>query len=124
MSDAVIPAVRYRFHYEDGGHNAESVMVNPRTGRLYIVTKQFAGAVYAAPKQLRTDRINMLRKVGDAPIMATDAAYAPDGSSFVIRTYFSATVYRAPGEGDRPGVDARAGPGRVDHLHGRTARPC
>nr|BFE84012.1 hypothetical protein GCM10020093_066130 [Planobispora longispora] len=30
--------------------------------------------------------------------MATDAAYAPDGSSFVIRTYFSATVYSAPGE--------------------------
>ncbi|WP_179282411.1 hypothetical protein [Streptosporangium subroseum] len=98
MRDAVIPAVRYRFHYEDGGHNAESVMVDPRTGRLYIVTKQFSGAIYRAPKQLRTDRINVLRKVGDAPIMATDAAYAPDGSSFVVRTYFSATVYRAPGK--------------------------
>jgi hypothetical protein len=98
LSDAVVPAVRYRFRYEDGGHNAEGIMVNPRTGRLYIVTKQFAGAVYEAPKRLRTDRVNVLRKVGPAPIMATDAAYAPDGSSFVIRTYFSATVYRAPGE--------------------------
>ncbi|WP_326645487.1 hypothetical protein OG884_13260 [Streptosporangium sp. NBC_01755] len=98
LSDAVVPAVRYRFRYEDGGHNAEGIMVNPRTGRLYIVTKQFAGAVYQAPKRLRTDRVNVLRKVGSAPIMATDAAYAPDGSSFVIRTYFSATVYRAPGE--------------------------
>ncbi|MEV4379465.1 hypothetical protein [Streptosporangium sp. NPDC049644] len=98
LSDAVVPAVRYRFRYEDGGHNAEGVMVNPRTGRLYIVTKQFAGAVYEAPKRLRTDRVNVLRKVGPAPLMATDAAYAPDGSSFVIRTYFSATVYRAPGE--------------------------
>lgn len=98
LSDAVLPAVRYRFRYEDGGHNAEGVMVDPRTGRLYIVTKQFAGAVYRAPKQLRTDRVNVLRRVGDAPIMATDAAYAPDGSSFVVRTYFSATVYRAPGK--------------------------
>ncbi|MFF5208012.1 hypothetical protein [Streptosporangium sp. NPDC000396] len=98
LRDATLPAVRYRFRYEDGGHNAEGVMVNPRTGRLYIVSKEFSGSVYAAPKQLRTDRVNVLRKVGSAPIMATDAAYAPDGSSFVIRTYFSATVYRAPGE--------------------------
>ncbi|WP_329427878.1 hypothetical protein OG339_00280 [Streptosporangium sp. NBC_01495] len=98
LNDAVVPAVRYRFRYEDGGHNAEGIMVHPLTGRLHIVTKQFAGAVYQAPKQLRTDRVNVLRKVGSAPIMATDAAYAPDGSSFVIRTYFSATVYRAPGE--------------------------
>lgn len=98
MSDAVVPAVRYRFRYEDGGRNAEGIMVHPRTGRLYVVTKQFAGSVYQAPKRLRTDRVNVLRKVGSAPIMATDAAYAPDGSSFVIRTYFSATVYRAPGE--------------------------
>jgi len=98
MRDAVLPAVRYRFRYEDGGRNAEGIMVHPRTGRLHIVTKQFAGAVYQAPKRLRADRVNVLRKVGPAPLMATDAAYAPDGSSFVIRTYFSATVYRAPGE--------------------------
>ncbi|MEV7007369.1 hypothetical protein [Streptosporangium sp. NPDC051022] len=98
LRDAVVPATRYRFRYEDGGRNAEGIMVNPRTGRLYVVSKEFSGSVYAAPKQLRTDRTNVLRKVGPAPLMATDAAYAPDGSSFVIRTYFSATVYRAPGE--------------------------
>ncbi|MBG0814768.1 hypothetical protein [Planomonospora sp. ID82291] len=94
LKDAVLPAVRYRFRYEDGGHNAEGVMVDPRSGRLHIVTKEFAGAVYAAPKRLRTGRVNVLRRVGSAPIMATDAAYAPDGSSFVVRTYISATVYR------------------------------
>ncbi|MFF0579984.1 hypothetical protein [Streptosporangium saharense] len=98
MRDAVIPATRYRFKYEDGGHNAEGIMVNPRTGRLYVVSKAFVGAVYEAPRRLRTDRTNVLRKVGSAPIMATDAAYAPDGSSYVIRTYFSATVYRPSGD--------------------------
>lgn len=98
LRDAVVPATRYRFKYEDGGHNAEGLMVHPRTGRLYVVSKEFSGSVYEAPKRLRTDRTNVLRKVGFAPIMATDAAYAPDGSSFVIRTYFSATVYRAPGD--------------------------
>ncbi|MEV0631606.1 hypothetical protein [Nonomuraea wenchangensis] len=98
IGDATLPAVRYRFRYADGARNAEGIMVNPRTGRLYVVSKEFAGSVYAAPKTLRTDRTNVLRKVASAPIMATDAAYAPDGSSYVVRTYFSATLYKPSGE--------------------------
>jgi len=98
MKDATLRATRYRFRYADGPRNAEGVMVDPRTGRLYVVSKEFSGGVYAAPAKLRTDRVNVLRRVGPAPLMATDAAYAPDGSSFVIRTYFSASVYRSPGK--------------------------
>ncbi|MFI7041909.1 hypothetical protein ACIBI0_34980 [Microbispora rosea] len=97
MEDATLRAVRYRFRYADGPRNAEGVMVDPRTGRLYVVSKELSGGVYAAPGELRTDKVNVLRRVGSAPLMATDAAYAPDGSSFVIRTYFSASVYRSPG---------------------------
>ncbi|GAA2285646.1 hypothetical protein GCM10010149_34480 [Nonomuraea roseoviolacea subsp. roseoviolacea] len=98
LRDATLPAVRYRFRYADGARNAEGLMVNPVTGRLYVVSKEFAGSVYAAPAKLRTGRVNVLRKVAAAPLMATDAAYAPDGSSYVIRTYFSATVYRPNGD--------------------------
>ncbi|SDQ52835.1 hypothetical protein SAMN04489764_1023 [Thermostaphylospora chromogena] len=98
LRDATLPAVRYRFRYADGARNAEGIMVHPRTGRLYVVSKEFAGSVYIAPKKLRTDRVNVLRRVGPAPIMATDAAYSPDGSTFVIRTYISATLYSAPGK--------------------------
>ncbi|GII94809.1 hypothetical protein [Sinosporangium siamense] len=98
MRGGALPAVRYRFRYEDGGRNAEGIMVNPRTGRLYVVSKEFGGSIYEAPRRLRTDRVNVLRRVGSAPVMATDAAYAPDGSSFVIRTYLSASLYRAPDE--------------------------
>ncbi len=98
LRDSTLQATRYRFRYKDGGRNAEGIMVHPTTGRLYVVSKEFSGSVYEAPAKLRTDKINILRRVGDAPIMATDAAYAPDGSSFVIRTYFSASLYRAPGE--------------------------
>ncbi|MEV4170609.1 hypothetical protein [Nonomuraea sp. NPDC049709] len=98
LQDATLPATRYRFRYADGGRNAEGIMINPRTGRLYVVSKEFAGSIYAAPKKLRADRTNVLRKTGNAPIMATDAAYAPDGSSYVVRTYFSATLYKPSGE--------------------------
>ncbi|MER6946633.1 hypothetical protein ABT294_21635 [Nonomuraea sp. NPDC000554] len=97
LHDATLPAVRYRFRYEGGGRNAEGIMVHPRTGRLYVVSKEFSGSVYEAPSRLRTSGTNKLRKIGSAPIMATDAAYAPDGSSYVIRTYFSATLYRPDG---------------------------
>ncbi|MEV0384390.1 hypothetical protein [Nonomuraea sp. NPDC050643] len=98
LTNAALPATRYRFRYADGGRNAEGLMINPKTGRLYVVSKEFAGSVYAAPAKLRTDRVNVLRKVAGAPIMATDAAYAPDGSSYVVRTYFSATLFRPSGE--------------------------
>jgi hypothetical protein len=98
LHDATLPATRYRFRYADGGRNAEGIMVNPRTGRLYVVSKEFAGSVYEAPRKLRTDKVNILRKVAAAPLMATDAAYAPDGSSYVIRTYISATLYRPSGK--------------------------
>ncbi|MFC4013198.1 hypothetical protein ACFOY2_38640 [Nonomuraea purpurea] len=98
IRDATLPATRYRFRYADGARNAEGIMVHPKTGRLYVVSKEFAGSVYAAPKKLRANKTNILRKVASAPIMATDAAYAPDGSSYVIRTYFSATLYRPSGE--------------------------
>ncbi|WP_435832288.1 hypothetical protein [Nonomuraea rubra] len=98
IADATLPATRYRFRYADGARNAEGLMVHPKTGRLYVVSKEFAGSVYAAPQKLRTDRVNVLRKIASAPLMATDAAYAPDGSSYVVRTYFSATLYRPSGE--------------------------
>ncbi|MFF4773749.1 hypothetical protein ACFY05_12900 [Microtetraspora fusca] len=98
MRSATLQATRYRFRYEGGARNAEGMMIHPKTGRLYIVSKEFSGSVFIAPKVLRTDRVNLLKRVGPAPIMATDAAYAPDGSSFVIRTYFSASLYRAPGD--------------------------
>ena len=49
MKDATLRAVRYRFRYADGPRNAEGVMVDPAPGRLYIVTKEFSGGVYAGP---------------------------------------------------------------------------
>jgi hypothetical protein len=96
LADATLQATRYRFRYKDGARNAEGLMVDPRSGRLYVVSKEIDGSIYQAPAKLRTDRANVLRRVGSAPIMATDAAFAPDGSSFVIRTYFSASVFRSP----------------------------
>lgn len=93
LSGRSVHATRFRLKYAAGARNAEGLMADPRSGRLYVVSKEWNGGVYAAPKRLHPDRMNKLRRVGEAPSIATDAAYAPDGSSFVIRTYFSAMFY-------------------------------
>jgi hypothetical protein len=95
-------ATAFRLRYRDGARNAESVLIHPRTNRLYIASKLVSGALYAAPTRLRTRGFNVLREVGDAPPIATDAAFAPDGRTFVIRTYMEAYVYAM----------TAAGPGR------------
>jgi hypothetical protein len=93
LSDQTLRATAFRLKYEDGPRNAETVMVNPRTNRLYVASKLFSGALYEAPARLRATGFNTLRKIGRAPALATDGAFAPDGRSLVIRTYFFAQVY-------------------------------
>src|SRR5450432_1941428 len=53
---ANVPWVRYRFHYPDGAHNAETLMVDPHTHRIYIATKFTLGlgTLYEAPATLST----------------------------------------------------------------------
>ncbi|MES9543120.1 hypothetical protein [Actinomadura sp. NPDC000600] len=102
LRSRTLQAVRFRMKYEDGPRNAETMMINPRTNRLYIASKLFGGKVYEAPARLRTGGFNVLRKAGDAPPIATDGAFAPDGRTCVIRTYFGARLYSVGADG-RPG---------------------
>jgi hypothetical protein len=100
LRDATAPATRYRLRYADGPHDAEALLVDPRGNRLYVATKDPAGGgLYRAPAELRTDRVNLLRRVADVPPVVTDGAFAPDGRSFVLRDYQGAYLYAAPGRG-------------------------
>ncbi|MCD0447688.1 hypothetical protein LO762_00535 [Actinocorallia sp. API 0066] len=99
LRDATLPVTAFRFTYEDGPRDAESLLIDPRDNRLYIASKQLgSGTLYRAPKKLSTSAKNVLRPVGPAHSFATDGAFSPDGSTFVIRGYGSATLYKAPGE--------------------------
>jgi hypothetical protein len=47
----------FRFAYPDGSHNAEALLVDPRTGDLLIVTKEKKrGRVYVARAERLTDQ--------------------------------------------------------------------
>ncbi len=90
-------ATRYPLTYPDGPHDAETLLVHPRTQRVFVVSKAvFGGTVYAAPRQLRPDQPNRLRAFARVPGLVTDGAFFPDGRHVVLRTYGTASVFTFP----------------------------
>lgn len=103
LVDQDVRAVTYRFTYPDRPHNAEAILADPDSERVWVVTKQSArGRLYALPN-LRRDRVVVARPVEDVGAFVTDAAISPDGSRFVIRDYVDAEVR----SGLPPGSDPR-----------------
>lgn len=97
-ADVPVPARRYPLVYPDAPHNAETLLVDPRDGRVLVVTKDVqGGTVYAAPRALRTGVANRLAPVASVPGLVTDGCFFPDGRHVVLRTYTAATVYTFPG---------------------------
>jgi hypothetical protein len=81
----------YDFRYPDEPHNAETLLVND-SGRLFIVTKERDGAIYAAPRKPDRQGVNELKKVGSAPSDITDGTFLPGGDKIALLTYSSITV--------------------------------
>jgi hypothetical protein len=108
--DQSVPAQRYRLAYPDGPHNAEALLVSPRSGEIVIVTKGSSSKplVYAAPAGLADQPapagVTRLRGLGElnAPEAGglfeaiSGGAVSPDGRLIVLRTYLDAYVYSAP----------------------------
>ncbi|WP_436698856.1 hypothetical protein [Nocardioides sp. BYT-33-1] len=87
----------YQLVYPDGPHDAETLLADPSTGRLYVVAKAFIGRLYAAPERLDPDGPNELTVVDEVLGIATDGSFHPDGSHLVLRNYGQAAVYTWPG---------------------------
>jgi hypothetical protein len=111
------PPTSFRLRYADGPGDAEALLVHPRTGRLWVVTKPLSGGalVYAAPDRLDPDGPNVLEQVataqvdgtgtpggpgigGLAQVLVTAGDIAPDGTHVALRTYTD--LYEWPVEGD------------------------
>ncbi|MYR98082.1 WD40 repeat domain-containing protein [Streptomyces sp. SID8374] len=93
LRDATVTATQYDVKYADGARNAEALMVHPKTGRVYIASKnEDGGGLYEGPAELTAGSVNTFRRVGEVP-WVTDGAFSPDGGSLVLRSYFSARVY-------------------------------
>jgi hypothetical protein len=94
---AAVDDQQYDLAYPDGPHDAETLMSDPTTGRLYVATKGvLGGTLYAAPAHLARDHVNRLEPLGDVLPIATDGAFLPDGKHLVVRNYAVAVVYAFP----------------------------
>ncbi len=89
-------AASYDLVYPNGAHDAESLLVHPETGQVFVAAKEFIGGFYAAPEELSESGTNRLKKLGDVAY-STDGAFFPGGEHVVLRDYGSATVYTFPG---------------------------
>jgi hypothetical protein len=87
------------FRYPDGRFDAESIAVDPESGRIYVLTKGATTRVYRFPLPLRPGRRVTLERVatvlGLLPL-ATGAAVSPDGRRLTVRTYLDAYEQRRP----------------------------
>ncbi len=94
LKSRALKHVAFRLAYPDGEHNAEAMMIRPRTGRIFIITKAPSGAgIYRAPKQLKRKGVNRLTRIADAGQGLSGADFARSGKLFVLRSYRFALVY-------------------------------
>lgn len=105
-SDRDVQADRiYTLTYPDEPHNAETLMVNPRTEDLYIVTKaaKKPSAIFKLPHK-QTSGSYVLEKVGEIQLgesireskLITGGDISPDSKHIVLRTYMAAWEFDAP----------------------------
>jgi hypothetical protein len=79
--------------YPDGAHDAETLMRDPATGRLYVASKgPLGGELFEVPES----GDGRMRALGDVLPLATDGAFLRDGKHFVVRNYAVAAVYAFP----------------------------
>ncbi|MFE6713167.1 WD40 repeat domain-containing protein [Streptomyces sp. NPDC057695] len=93
LGDRTVTAKQYVVKYADGARNAEALMVHPKTGRVYIASKnEEGGGLYAGPERLSSSGTNTFRRIGEVP-WVTDGAFSPDGDRLVLRGYLMAREY-------------------------------
>lgn len=85
----------FRFRYPDGSHDAEALLVHPRTGNLYIVTKILLGdpGIYEATAPLTAGGTSTLNLIGTLSVpsllggIITGGAISPDGRRVAFCDY-------------------------------------
>ncbi|MFJ8633940.1 WD40 repeat domain-containing protein [Streptomyces sp. NPDC093568] len=94
LKDQSVRATQYVVKYTDGSRDAESLVVHPKTGRVYIIDKQEDGGhLYEGPAKLSPSGTNTFRPTTPVDLWATDAAFSPDGRTLAVRGYFGGIAY-------------------------------
>lgn len=96
-------AVALELQYPDGAHDAETLMVDPDTADLYILTKdreQGVSGLYRAAYPQNESAVSTLEPLGDLVFagnllerLATGGDISPTGEAILVRTYLGAHVW-------------------------------
>lgn len=89
------PADAIRLRYPDGKYDAETLLVHPATGNLYIITKAMLknAVVYEAPAPLVAGKVITMRRIGELRIpslmggVLTGGSISPDGRRVAVCDY-------------------------------------
>jgi hypothetical protein len=97
----------FPFVYPDGSHNAETLLVHPQTGQVFIVLKEtgLPAGVFEMPLPLKADVEVTLNQVATLAVppaegLVTDGSFHPCGNRLLIRTTNTTGLFelaRAPG---------------------------
>ncbi|MEG3627408.1 WD40 repeat domain-containing protein [Streptomyces poriticola] len=94
LRDRTVRATQYVVKYADGPRDAESLVVDPESGRVYIIDKQEDGGhLYQGPARLSASGDNVFRRTAAVDLWATDAALSPDGGQLAVRGYLGGIWY-------------------------------
>lgn len=93
-----------QFSYPDFNQDAETLMVHPRSGAIYVVTKRVSGpaGVYRLKPEFNRSSIQKAEKIGELSVPAipngflTGGDISPDGQRVIICDYTQAYEYALP----------------------------
>ncbi len=90
--------------YPDARHDAETLLVNPKTGDLYILSKNFTGgsdiyklrAPYEFDKKLSLEHLGQISVPSLTKGLLTGGDISADGSRLILSDYFAGYEYVLP----------------------------
>lgn len=90
-------ASRLDFTYEDGPHDAEALLVDPRSGAIVVATKNLGGGSGIYVAEPGSSVLTLATTLGGL-WWVTDGSVSHDGGMIALRTYGAAYAWmRAPG---------------------------
>ena len=85
-----VPFQRFTFAYPDGAHNAETLLVEPGTGRVFVITKGDSAVAYELvtpfPQAGRVTAIGLGALALPSSDPVTDGSFHPCGDRVLVRT--------------------------------------
>lgn len=89
LSQAVGAIDRLAFRYADGPRDAETLLLDPQTRDLWIVTKENSSTrLYQLPYPQTTSTVMTASFKGEVPLqVVTSGSLSPDGQQILLKTY-------------------------------------